>query len=64
MHIDTDLLAMDWQLLDICYIYKTITNTILPSSISAYAVRIGRSVISVHFRIVSRYSHGYALVCI
>jgi len=61
---------MDWQLLDIG---KTITNTILPSSLSENAVRIGRyshsvegrqAVISVHFRSVSRYSHGYALVCI
>ena len=63
-------ITMDWQLPDIG---KTITNTILPSSLSAYAVRIGRyshsvdwqqSVISVHFRIMSSYSHGYALVCI
>jgi len=33
----TDLLTMDWQLPDIG---KTITNNILPSSLSAYAVRI------------------------
>jgi len=30
---------MDWQLPNIL---ETITNTILPSSLSAYAVRIGR----------------------
>ena len=59
---------MDWQLPDIG---KTTTNTILPSSlISAYAVRIRRysrsvdrrwPVISVHFRIVSRYFHEKVL---
>ena len=47
-------------------ISKTITKTILPSILSAYAVHSGRyshsvdrrqSVISVHFRIVSRYTH-------
>jgi len=32
-----DLYTMDWQLPDIG---KTITNTILPSSLSAYTVRI------------------------
>ena len=71
IHVTTDL-TMDWQLPDVG---KTITNNILPSSLSAYAVRIGRyshyvdrrymlSVISVHLRIVWRYYHGYALVCI
>ena len=44
--------TMDWQLSDIG---KTITHNILPSSFSAYAVRIGRFS---HFRIVSHFSHG------
>ena len=58
----TDLLTMDWQLPDIG---KTITNNILPSSLSAYAVRIlCRLAVFGYFRIVSRYYHGYALVCI
>jgi len=39
-----DLYTMDWQLPDIG---KTITNTILPSSLSAYTVRIS-----------STFSHG------
>jgi len=55
---------------------KTITNNILPSSLSAYSSSYReiesfcrsavttKSVISVHFRIMSRYSHGYVLVCI
>ena len=62
---------MDWQLPDIV---KTITNTILLSSRSAYAVRstyleiqsFCRSAVVGYFRafpIVSRYSHGYALMC-
>jgi len=34
----TDLSTMDWQLLDIG---KTITNNILSSNLSAYALRIG-----------------------
>jgi len=34
---NTYLYAMDWQLLDIG---KTITNNILPSSLSVYAIRI------------------------
>jgi len=37
--ITTDLETMDWQIPDIG---KMITNNILPSSFSAYAVRIGR----------------------
>jgi len=61
---------MDGQLL---YISETIANNILPSSLSTYAVHIGRyshsvdwrySVNSLHFRIVSRYFHDFALVCI
>ena len=53
---------MDWQLPDIG---KTMTNNILPSSLSAYAVRIlCRLAVFGYFRIVSRYYHGYALVCI
>ena len=56
---------MDWQLPDIG---KTITNNILPSSLSRmqYLLRdtVILSVISMHFRIVSRFSHGYALGCI
>jgi len=38
---------MDWQLPDIG---KTITNTILPTILSAYAVCIGRYSHSVHRR--------------
>jgi len=38
---------MDWQLPDIG---KTITNNILPSSLSAYAVHIGRYSHSVNRR--------------
>ena len=35
---------MDWQLPDID---KTITNNILPGSLSAYAVRIGKYILSI-----------------
>ena len=61
---------MDWQLPDIG---KTITNNILPSILSAHTVNIGRfrqcidrlkSVVSVHFRIWSKYvGPGYAMIC-
>ena len=47
-HKKPDLYTMDWQLPDIG---KTITNIILPSSLSAYAVRIGRYSYSVDRRL-------------
>jgi len=53
---------MDWQLPGIG---KTLTNYILPSSLSAYAVQsFCRLAVVGYFRIVSRYSYGYTLVCI